>query len=1470
MMPRAPLDRRLSGPAEAGGRLRRRPRRALGARLAATLAVAGILTCDGGTEPPANQAPRAVGTIPDQVVEVDSATAVDVTAYFVDPDGDALTYSAVSSSEANATVTMAGSTVTARGVAAGNAMVTVTARDPGGLTAAQTFAVMIPNRTPVVVGRIDDLEVFVDSVAEIDVAQYFTDPDGDELAYQAASSDTTLAALAVSGSVVTVTGVAVGSVTVTVTAQDTAGLSAEQSFGVTVPNRSPKAVGTIADREVEVDSVEVVDVAEYFTDPDRQELEYSAASSDTTRVTLTVSGSVLTIAGAAAGNAAVTVTATDPGGLSAEQSFVVTVPNRPPHTVGTIADRDLFVGDTIELDAAQHFSDPDGDTLAYAATSSDSSFTAVRVTGSAVTLTGMAVGSATVTVTAADPEGLAAEQEFTVTVPNRPPEAVGTLADREVFVGDSVTVDVAANFFEPDGQELEYAAAGTRPAKATVAVSGSAVTISGVAVGATTVTVTAQDPGGLRAEHDFVVTVPNRAPETVGSIGDREVEVDGVVTLGVAAYFRDLDGQALNYSASSSDTVRVVVIASRGVVTVLGVRAGHAIVTVVATDSGGLTAEQSFSVRVPNRPPRPVGRIADRNVYVGDTIEIDVAAHFRDPDQDTLAYTATSQDSTLVAVSASGSAVSLAGMAVGNVTVMVVATDPEGLSAEQRFTVSVPNRAPETVGTVADQQVFIGDSVTLDVAANFAEPDGQELEYAVATLNAAVVSVAVSGSAVTATGVALGSATVTVTARDPGGLEAVQRFVVMVPNRAPEAVGAIADREIQAGSSAEVDVSAYFADPDGDALEYSARSSDTTRVRASVLGRLVTLHGVAGGTATVTVTARDPGGLSARQSFVVTVPNRAPTTVGSIDDRSVPRGRSLSLDIAPYFADPDGDDLTYTIASSDPGTAGVSVSGSMITIRGVSVGVATVTVTARDPGGLTSRQRFDVTVVRPNRAPRAVGTIPDQTLAADEEHRIDVSGYFTDPDDDALDYSATSSDRSVASVAVSNDAITLTGEAEGTATITVTATDPGGLTAVQPFKVQVAPNRPPVVIRRIEDLTALVGERYSLPLDTVFEDPDGDPLTYAASSSNTAVAEPEVIDDTMFVSLVGVGSATMEVTATDPGGLSATETFQVTAVLPGNFDLWMGFTDAVTEARRVWFRRARSAWSGILDRTELTDVAVPDPVRCLGLTASGVGTVDDHLLLVHVDEIDGPGGTLAFAGYCYTRSLDGSPVVSATIVDEADIGRLVSLGMLGVVAFHEFAHGLGFHNAYWRHHGLLDAGDDPHFDGALAVDAFDAAGGAGYPGAKVPISPDYSHWREDVLGREGMTPALTLGAVNPFSAITLQAMADVGYLVDVSLADDYQLPNTVPPEMAGDLVGQALDLSNDVVQGPVMVIDEDGRVVRVISAPPGSPALSFNRHEVRIERRNPSRARDGGLSLVRPAREPIWRLVRPAPRRSPP
>ena len=61
---------------------------------------------------------------------------------------------------------------------------------------------------------------------------------------------------------------------------------------------------------------------------------------------MSVSGAVVTVDGVAAGSATVTVTATDPGGLSADQMFDVTVvpANQDPVPEGTIADRQSVGG----------------------------------------------------------------------------------------------------------------------------------------------------------------------------------------------------------------------------------------------------------------------------------------------------------------------------------------------------------------------------------------------------------------------------------------------------------------------------------------------------------------------------------------------------------------------------------------------------------------------------------------------------------------------------------------------------------------------------------------------------------------------------------------------------------------------------------------------------------------------------------------------------------------------------------------------------------------------------------------------------------------------------------------------------------------------------------------------------------------------------------------------------------------------
>ena len=108
------------------------------------------------------------------------------------------------------------------------------------------------------------------------------------------------------------------------------------------------------------------------------------------------------------------------------------------------------------------------------------------------------------------------------------------------------------------------------------------------------------------------------------------------------------------------------------------------------------------------------------------------------------------------------------------------------------------------------------------------------------------------------------------------------------------------------------------------------------------------------------------------------------------------------------------------------------------------------------------------------------------------------------------------------------------------------------------------------------------------------------------------------------------------------------------------------------------------------------------------------------------------------------------------------------------LVIHEIGHVLGIGSWY----GLLNTDADPHFTGPLAIKAFDQAGGTNYKGAKVPVEEGgwWGHWRESVFGDEVMSTSPTRPFNNSLSAITIQALADLGYKVDVSKADPYRLP----------------------------------------------------------------------------------------------
>jgi Leishmanolysin len=187
------------------------------------------------------------------------------------------------------------------------------------------------------------------------------------------------------------------------------------------------------------------------------------------------------------------------------------------------------------------------------------------------------------------------------------------------------------------------------------------------------------------------------------------------------------------------------------------------------------------------------------------------------------------------------------------------------------------------------------------------------------------------------------------------------------------------------------------------------------------------------------------------------------------------------------------------------------------------------------------------------------------------------------------------------------------------------------------------------------------------------------------------------------------------------------------------------------------------------------------------------------LLLVSVANIDGPGGVLALTAVCRLSNRDTLPILSNTIFDRADLDSMDARGTLQGVVMHEMGHALGFvPNTYVSK--LLSGGgtNDPFFSGITARSEF-AKHGAWYSGVTVPledtrgVGPNDPHWRLSVFGDELMISVVGRGLKSPLSSITLGFFQDIGYNVDLSVADPYE----VVPFFGGDRILPEGSLRND-------------------------------------------------------------------------
>ena len=249
-----------------------------------------------------------------------------------------------------------------------------------------------------------------------------------------------------------------------------------------------------------------------------------------------------------------------------------------------------------------------------------------------------------------------------------------------------------------------------------------------------------------------------------------------------------------------------------------------------------------------------------------------------------------------------------------------------------------------------------------------------------------------------------------------------------------------------------------------------------------------------------------------------------------------------------------------------------------------------------------------------------------------------------------------------------------------------------------------------------------------MDLTEYFADADGDELVYSVTPSVDHLVGIRESAGVMTLTPRAEGSASVVVTATDPNGWSASQELHLTVLPapdPRSFDIDLVFVGPATEEIRSAALQMAERWTEVITG-DLRDVPVPDNVvPCLTVEHRFHATVDDLVVFVEVESLDGPAGA---GGSCLTRDRytpyearrhHGSslPYMGSILLDTELVagGREAWGGFFAQVILHEIGHALGF-GPLWHDSGFLQdsGGTDPHFNGPLAIEAFDAAGGTKY------------------------------------------------------------------------------------------------------------------------------------------------------------
>ncbi|WP_159883634.1 Ig-like domain-containing protein [Paenibacillus puerhi] len=1078
-----------------------------------------------------------------------SGYTLDVAPFFSDSDGDALEYLVLPAFMNGVHASISGSRLTLTGSQSARSAFTVYAADAKGAFASIK---LLPNTAPTPVAVTASVYAAVyQQPQSMPLVTYFTDSENDKLSYRITGmtvTETTYSGpmqplvpyLDDNDGVLRFSGQLAAKTAIQLVASD--GQYESAPFSLTLDpslsssNRPP--VGTSFSYKVNKhSSLMPVTLATYFDDPDGDPLTYTVSPASSGGVTASITNGMLSFFGQLTSHAAFTVTASDNHGATATAVFAYTVENQAP--VGTSVTSVVYKNTELAPIALTSLvTDPDGDALTYTVSPGSMNGVTPGIADGMLTFAGSLTGPAEFTVRGSDDAGLYAESVLTLLIGNRPPIAAQEWVPLSVHNSVEL-IDLAANFSDPDLDELTFTVSPLTAGSLSASISGNHLSIAGIPTEVTSFTVTAMDSNQASVSAVYQLTPANTAPtaEAQTFVGARNTVPNAIL---LTDYFQDAEGDALDFAlASSATSGGLTAVIEGSSLSFTGGQTEEAAFAITGTDLMGGSTTVTFTITLPNSAP--VGAPFTIEAAKHSTLDsLTLSDYFSDPDGDVLTYELfpgeTQPISGITAEVANGKLI-FTGTLARSTEYTVRAYDTQGLYAEEIFSFIAINQAPVAAASLLEFEVH-NQAPPMNLTDNFHDPDGDPLLFSVFPLYSGGLTASLDNDVLTLSGVPLEQATFTVTAQDDSG-ESTSASYVMVPvNNPPTAEHRSYTGQWNA-TPAPIQLTENFSDPDrDDELEFTLTSPFSGGLTASIEeGGMLTFSGQQTDTAWFEVTGTDPMGGTRTVTYTIELGNRPP--VGESVTMAVGRNMgAASLNLEDMFTDPDEDELTYSVEPLDAGQVSAMISGTTLMFSGQVQSDASFLVTAtelRNDGLSALSATAFVELQAINYAPIAADPLVTGYYQVDGAQEISffskpLSTLFADPNNDPLSFSLMENgepaDQAMANgltgqLLDEGDGIRLnvTGMPESldeVAEFTIAAADDLGEEALLVYQVKAnhAPrftgeyaqeNMQPIHI-------ALTGTIADLDLSTLVTDNDGDELSYELDLDLSDIAEFDSVE----------------------------------------------------------------------------------------------------------------------------------------------------------------------------------------------------------------------------------------------------------------------------------------------------------------------------------------------------------------------